>query len=276
MADEPNAQTGEQGQTLGDGSQLTPISSDETTSQRRDAVSRVELEKVIRERQVAKQRARNAEQQLAALQKELASTVDERHREDFGVSNPDGNAYAVATGGDTCSSSPSRVDVAAVNDNSDLTEKLRVREIQLASLLRDQQLRATALAAGAVNPDQVVGLLRTRVVMEESSDGQFVPKLLDGQGRPLVDENGTVADVETLVTQYLSEPGNANLLRASLAPGSGVRPAGGPVHLESVPHTLAGFNALPSEARREAAMKMSSRQRKAMLGIAPPENAGYL
>jgi len=204
-------------------------------------VPRAELEKVIRERQAAKCRARTAEQQLAALGA-LPQTV-----EDDDAPAPDA-----------------------------LRRKLQERESQLASLLRDDQLRLAATRAGAINPDQVVGILRSRVVVAEQTDGGLAPVILDAGGKVELTAEGSPMDVDTFVGRFLSDPSQANLLRSSSAPGSGARPAGRPAGESTPPQTLAEFNALPPGRRRHAAMRMSQKQREAMLGIARPGRDGYL
>jgi len=209
----------------------------------RDMVPRAELEKVIRERQAAKQRARKAESELASLAALPSSST----------ADPD-------------SSEPAET----------LQRKLRLRETQLAALLRDQQLRQAAARAGAINPDQVVGILRPRVVMAEGDDGELCPVFLDEAGRVELAEDGSAPDADAFVGRFLADPAQANLLRSSSVPGSGARPVGGTAPAEAVPQTLAEFNALPASRRRDAAMRMSRRQREAMLGIARPGADGYL
>ena len=241
--------------------------SDEPNTEARDVVSRAELDKVIRERQLAKQRAREAQAELATLRARLHSTDNaaEPARQDQPAEPaPDGAAVP---------SKPSDVEAQQL---SALTEKLRAREIQLAGVLRDKRLEAAATAAGALNPAQVVSILRPRVQMAASEEGQFFPRILDAGGRPLLDDNGPVTDVEAFVEAFLREPANANLVKASSSPGSGARPAGGAAHSEPACRTLTSFNALEPEKRRAMALKMSKRQRQAMLGIAAPDRAGYL
>ncbi len=161
-------------------------------------------------------------------------------------------------------------------DARTLRRRLAARERQLAALLRDQRLRAAALAAGAVNPDQVVALLRQQVRMVEGADGQFAPCFLDGRGRVAADEAGKLLDADGFVRTYLSRPENANLVRAGSVGGSGARLAGSAAAADGVPTTLADFNALDPRERRRVALKLSRRQREALLGLRPNEGAGYL
>ena len=100
----------------------------------REMVSRAELERVIAQRQAAKARAREAEQRLAEM----------RGRPNAGGADgpPEGDREDDAT------------TLTALQG-----ENLQLKR-QLTSVLRDQGLRAAASAAGAVNPDQVVALLR--------------------------------------------------------------------------------------------------------------------
>ena len=189
--------------------------SDESALDARDTVSRAELEKVIRERQAAKERARAAEAELAATRKKLAAADagDQPTRESPPAGqHPDGDGRAAEarrnapTRPDDNATGPAQDDIPGRPSQSDLEARLRSRELQLASLLRDQQLRAAAEAAGAVNPDQVVALLRTRVVMEESANGEFIPSFLDERGRSLVDANGAPPDADAFVGEFLLGP----------------------------------------------------------------------
>jgi len=236
--------------------------SDEPKEEAREVVSRAELAKVIAERQAAKDRARKAEQALTALRER----PDPPAETTTGQDRPAEEA-APATAG---------VADSADEDLSALRKRLRSREDQLAGILRDQRLRTAAAGAGAVNPDQMVAMLRSHVVMAEGADGQFAPGILDASGRPLLDDNGSPMGLETFVARFLSQSDNANLLRSSSAPGSGAKPAGGATGAEVAPRTLAQFNALPPERRRAVALGISRQQRQALLGLTPSAEAGYL
>lgn len=269
MLSESDAQTGQEGQDESASSQQPMTDGPEgPQSNARDMVPRAELDKVIRQRQIAKQRARDAERQLAAAREKLPNTppADDGGPKEDGDADDGERDRDYAPGGDA----------AMRLQNTRLIEDLRSREKKLASVLRDQQLYAAAVAAGAVSPSQIVELLRTRMAMEALPDGEFAPSFLDEGGRPLLDTDGPVSDVDAFVTSYLSHPSNANLVRSSSVPGSGAKPAGGSSNLVTEPCTLAEFNALPLERRREVALKMSKHQREAMLGISPPTHGGYL
>ena len=238
--------------------QDVPADLDKSANTVPDAVSRAELDKVIDQRQQAKDRARRAEEQLASLREQL---------DDLSASKQGPQDTQAAASDDSDGEGA---------DGEQLTQRLRMRELQLAGLLRDQQLRAAAAGAGAVNPDQVVALLRTRVVMTAEPGGEFAARGLDDAGQPLIDETGQPVDVDALVGQFLSRAENANLVRAASAPGSGARQAGGSPDVEAIPRTLAGFNALSIGQRRQAAMGMSKGQRESLLGIEQAGRAGYL
>ncbi len=174
-------------------------------------------------------------------------------------------------------------DVPAAADAEDLQEADQtVREenaqlkCQLTSLLRDRDLRAAAAAAGAINPDQVVALLRPRVQMAVGEDGRFVPTFLDEQGRPIADGDGPGADVQAFVGLFLSLPENANLVKANTTPGSGARPAGGALRSEARPRSLEEFNGLPEEQRMQWALEMGPERLRGLLGMSNPREQGFL
>ena len=140
----------------------TDVPQDDDPAQ--ETVSRAELEKVIAQRQAAKLRARKAEQKLTELEARLNAAS--------GAEAPSGDNDGAG-----------RAEEAIQEVNAQLKR-------QLTSLLRDQGLRAAAAAVGAINPDQVVALLRPRVQMDVHADGRLVPKFLDGQGRPIAQGDG--------------------------------------------------------------------------------------
>jgi len=219
----------------------------------REAVSREELAKVIAQRQAAKARARLAERRLAELQAGANADPD--------AADADAAAEAPADAGET---------------GEDLrAENARLRE-QLTRVLRDQGLRAAAAAAGAVNPDQVVALLRPRVRMDPGPDGRFVPTLLDEEGRPMDDGEGPAGGLETFVGLFLSLPENANLVRAEATGGSGARPAGGQALPERRPRSLAEFNALPEARRLQWALELGPDRLRTLLGLEDGSDPGFL
>jgi hypothetical protein len=297
----------------------------------RQTVPRAELEKVIRERQAAKQRARSAEAQLAELRRRLGGGTglaggtgfqpvagDEAGldisdanlaQDDRGLpqgesstiapadADDDVAAAAATAPGDSSLLSPADAgdDVAAAaatapnssapaaeesaaapSPDRTLRRRLAARERQLAAQLRDQRLRSAAQTAGAVNPDQVVSLLRQRVRMVESAGGQYAACFLDEHGRMALDEAGKLLDAEGFVRAYLSRPENANLVRAGSSGGSGARLAGSAATPDALPLTLADFKSLDPRERRKVALKLSRRQREALLGLSAGEGTGYL
>lgn len=215
-----------------------------------EMVSRAELEKVIAQRQAAKTRARKAESRLAELETRLdaepAPAPDQADREDA-------DARARALG-----------------------EQNRKLQRQLTNVLRDQGLHAAAAAAGAVNPDQVVALLRPRVQMQEVADGRMRPMVLDDDGLPVADESGEPVDMPTFVSLFLSLPENANLVRSAVTPGSGARPAGGAPALDGRPRSLEEFNDLPEPRRMQWAMELGPAKLRALLGLSRPGDRGFL
>ncbi len=215
-----------------------------------EMVSRAELEKVIAQRQAAKARARKAEQQLAEAEARTgageAEASPEQGRED------------------------TRAQAQAIEDENAQLKR------QLTSVLRDQGLRAAAAAAGAVNPDQVVALLRLRVHMTLGEDGRLAPAFVDEAGRPIADDDGAVPDVQTFVGLFLSLPENANLVRAGATPGSGARPAGGASGPDARPRSLDEFNGLPEERRMQWALEMGPEKLRTLLGMGRAQDQGFL
>ena len=246
-----------------------------------DTVSRAELEKVIGERQAAKERSRTVEQQLAELQKNTKLGIDDEQYKVFqewqtNRSQADKDK-AIKTG-----------DVQAIEDGvrKPLQEKLTAKdqrivrlEGQLTSLLKNQALMVAATAANAVNPDQVVGLLQHRVrIVADAATGQFQPEFLglDGESR-MYDGNGNpVTTAETFVKMYLGLPDNSNLVKAATAAGSGAKPTGGAADSRISPQTLEAYNALPVEERERIAKGMTPEQMKEFLGIPQPGKGGFL
>ncbi len=215
-----------------------------------EMVSRAELEKVIAQRQAAKTRARKAEQQLVELEARIGAGEAEASPDE---GREDTRAQAQAT----------------EDENAQLKR-------QLTSVLRDQGLRAAAAAAGAVNPDQVVALLRPRVQMTLGEDGRLAPALLDEAGRPIADDDGAVPDVQTFVGLFLSLPENANLVRAGATPGSGARPAGGASGPDTRPRSLDEFNGLSEERRMQWALELGPEKLRTLLGLGRSQDQGFL
>lgn len=244
-----------------------------------ETVSRAEMEKVVGERQAAKERARKAEELSTELQKELGTMPLAEELDAFRKWNDDKNARArekaIKDG-----------DVEAIEKGvreplqGKLAEKDQVIDrqgAQLKNILCDQALRKAAESANAHNPDQVVSLLRHRVKMEPADNGEFRPQFLAVSGVPACDDNGErITDAEGFVGQYLQLPENANLVKSSAKPGSGAAPAGGQVDPNRIPATLEEFNALPPEKKVEVSQKMTSAQRRDLAGVSKSADPGSL
>ena len=149
-------------------------------------------------------------------------------------------------------------------------------ERRLMDLLRDQELRAAAVRAHAINPEQVVALLRDRVRMVPSPDGRLEPEFLDlGESASAGAE--CPRDAQALVDLFLSRAENANLVRSIVTPGSGARQAGGlATGLDFMPRSKAEFLSLPSDQRLAVANRMTRQQRDAILGRTGSDGGGYL
>jgi len=236
-----------------------------------DIVSRAEFNKVVGQRQAAKEKVR----QLSAQVDELLARLGE------GAGQPGASAEQDRR--------PARAADANANQEIEtLPEPARARiqdllgrketlEKRLADLLADQELRIAAAAAHAINPDQVVALLRGRVRMIETSDGRFEPHVADPAGRVALDGDKPVRDVRRFVEAFLALPENANLVRCTVIPGSGARQAGAAVtHLDNLPQSKAEFLALPPSQRLTVANRMTRQQRDSILGRAPAGDGGYI
>lgn len=150
-------------------------------------------------------------------------------------------------------------------------------EGRLGGLLRDQELRRAAAQAGAINPEQVVAMLRDRVRLAATPEGRWTFELPAADGRPAPDGARAVRDVQHLVELFLSQSENANLVRPTVAPGSGARQAGGVAAMtDPMPRTKAEFLALPPDKRLALAHRMTRPQRDALLGRNAAEGGGYL
>jgi len=112
--------------------------------------------------------------------------------------------------------------------------------------------------------------------MQERPDGRLGPVFLSDRGDDDWGDDGAPADADAFVQRFLADPAHANLLRATSTPGSGARPDGGAPAEPGVPRTLAEFHGLPADRRREAAMRMTRRQRESLLGLVKPGEGGYL
>ena len=244
-----------------------------------ETVSRAEFNKVVGQRQAAKEKARQltaeVEQLLARLEampdeQELRAYQDWQKRQEAAGIPPDQQGqdmHAIAAR----VRRPLEEKVEALRSSRDALER------RLRDLVRDQELRAAAARANAINPDQVVALLRDRVRLTETDEGQFVPELVDVNGGPVFDGPHRVTETRRFVELFLSLPENANLVRSMVVPGSGARQAGGTAtNTDMMPRTKAEFLSLPADQRLALANRMTAQQRDALLGRGSAEGGGYL
>ena len=222
-----------------------------------EMVRRAEFNKVVGQRQAAKEKVRQLTAELEQL------TVRLRAAETPAAGEPGGSTGLAP-------SDPQR------QEQSDAGVRKDALERRLMDLLRDQELRAAAVRAHAINPEQVVALLRDRVRMVQSPDGRLEPEFLDlGELAPAGAECPT--DAQSLVGLFLSRAENANLVRSIVTPGSGARQAGGlATHLDFMPRSKAEFLSLPSDQRLAVANRMTRQQRDAILGRTGSDGGGYL
>lgn len=260
-------------------SQAGTVEAGQTQTDAREMVSRAEMEKVIGERQAAKERARAAEEVAKKIQADPRLGIQDESWKAFqeweshrGIAERE---KAIKTG--DVEAIETRVREPLQKQNVSLQQRNDVLKGQLTGLLKIQALKSAAVAAGAVNPDQVVGLLRDRVRMvEDTATGQFRPEYIDNDGQPMYDGNGNrIIEADIFVRSYLALPDNSNLVRSRAVPGSGAKLAGGSPDSRK-PTTVAEFLALPPERRQEIANSMSQDERKAFLGIQSQAEQGYL
>jgi len=245
-----------------------------------DSVSRAELDKVIGQRQAAKDRARKAEETIADMKAKLDAMPDPETLEKFKAWSSDKAAQArdkaIKDGDVEAIEKGIREPMEA--ENTALKGKLSSRDAQLSSVLKDQALRTAAEESGAHNPSQVVALLRHRVTMTEQADGTFVPDYRDDQDQPLYDGSAQrVTDARTFVQMFLSQPENANLVKAQATPGSGAQPGGSPPPPPSdKPKTLEEWNALTPEQKAKIGPTLTREERDAMRGRTKPDRQGFI
>jgi len=268
----PTADPTQHGPTGGADTPRNPLDGEE-------AIPRAEFNKVVAQRQAAKEKVRQltaeVEQLLSRLQTlpdgtELRAFQDWKELHESEGISPGQQARDIQA----IASSVRRPLQAQVEE---LRGKRDVLERRLADLLRDQELRVAAARANAVNPEQVLSLLRDRVRMSRRADGQFVPECVDADGQPLPDGSEEVAGTQQLVDLFLSLPENANLVRSTVTPGSGARQAGGLAnHMDFVPRSKAEFLSLPPEERLAVANRMTRQQRDVVIGRKAAGGGGYL
>lgn len=233
-------------------------------------VPRAEFDKVVAQRQAAKEKAR----QLAAVARDLAGRLAGPLAAPAAASAADADASAA--------DDAEFLDLEAIHGRLREPLQRRLAALQaenaaarrrLMELLRDQAVRTAAARAGAINPDQVVVLLRDRVAAADAGAGPDGPASAAGASAG----GDSPAGVRQLVEQFLRQDENANLVGCSVAAGSGARQAGGPgVHVDNLPRTRAEFLALPSEQRAAAALRMTRQQRDELLGRNAQRAEGYL
>jgi len=241
-------------------------------------VSRAELNKVVGQRQAAKEKVRQltAEvERLADLTREMPGDEELRAFREWKELRLGTDAPADENDGDTQAIArrarqPLTTRIEGLQQTKDALER------RFMDLLRDQDLRVAAARANAINPDQVVALLRDRVRMVETDDGRFVPQFVGPDGQGAFDGPEPVRDTDRFVALFLATPENANLLRPTVTPGSGAKPAGGPaIPMDPTPRTKAEFLSLSPEERTRVAHQMTRQQRDTLLGRGPADDGGY-
>lgn len=282
IPDRPVAGPGEAPRPSADPSQHgTPVGADapQTEPGPEEMVSRAELNKVVGQRQAAKDKIRQLTAEMEEVMDRLRGVPGEdelRAFRDWQARQKD-SPVAFAQQGQDIEDIADRVQRPLKARIEDLCRHKDALERRLTDLLRDQELRAAAAHANAINPDQVVALLRDRVRMTETDDGRFLPRFLDADGQPVFIDGQPVTDTRTFVDLLLSMPENANLVRPTVTPGSGARQAGGvAINTESIPRTKAEFLSLPADQRLAVANRMTPRQRDAVLGRTAADGGGFL
>lgn len=248
-----------------------PAGADGAETAETDVVSRGEFNKVVGQRQAAKEKVRQLTAQVSDLLARLGEGSDAADAADSPDSEP-----------------PAAVEPCAGPEVEGLPEpvKTHIRELRgrkealehrLADLLTDRELRSAAVRAGAINPDQVVALLRSRVRMAEAPDGRFEARFADEAGQVAMDGETPIRDVRQFVESFLAMPENANLVRPTVLPGSGARQCGAAATpVDSMPLSKAEFLSLPPSQRLAVANRMSRRQRDSLLGRDRADGGGYI
>ena len=239
-----------------------------------DTVSRAEMDKVIGERQAAKERARAADAAMAEMQKKLEAMPAPETMEAFTAWKLEQDAKAKTTAIESG-------DVAALESKirDPLMKLMEAKDsrnaalkAQLTAILQGNALRSAAAAAGASNPEQVVTLLRGRVKMTETPSGDFQPMYLGEDGTQMYDGAAQpVKDASTFVKLFLAQPGNENLVPAHVTPGSGARPTGGTPNPTGKVQTLEQLAAMTPEQVSDAMASMTPEERRALLPQSGPQ-----
>ena len=242
-------------------------------------VSRAEFNKVVGQRQAAKEKVRHLSTEVEQLLARFHAMPGEEELKVF----QEWKDSQQKAGGIPAHQGQ---DVEAIADRVRQPLEARIEELRgrkdalkrrLTDLLRDQELRVAAARANAINPEQVVALLRDRVRITETDDGQYAPEFVDGSGQPAFVGSERVTETKRFVDQFLSMPENANLVRSTVTPGSGAKQSGGmAINTDLVPRTKVEFLALSPDQRRRVANRMTGRQRDVLLGKSSTDGGGYL
>jgi len=236
-----------------------------------DVVSRAEFNKVVGQRQTAKEKVRL----LTAQVDQLLASLNRTDEQGESPTAPDGGAEGSrATDPEAIEEhlpEPVKAQLAELRGRKETLEK------RLADLLADQELRVAAARARAINPDQVVALLHGRVRMIETTDGRFEPHFIGSDGLVAMDGDKPVRDAQRFVEAFLALPENTNLIRSTVTPGSGARQAGGAMtNMEPIPRSKAEFMALPPSERLAVANRMTRQQRDSILGRGSADQGDYI
>ena len=217
---------------------LEPEHDDAEPADDDDMVDREELRHVIGQRQKLKAKLHDREATIEALQEQVATMTAERSAPPP-EAEPEPKAEPPPEAGEA---------------------RLQALQSQLTGMQRDQAIQNAAARLGAVDPGEVLCLLRSRVRMVEQG-GQFVPEYLDADGKPMLTSAGVpVTDPDSFVSGYLA--GKPHLCKSTTTPGSGAKPAGGQPSGE--PGTLAQLNAMEPDQRAAVVRKMSIEQIRAL------------
>jgi hypothetical protein len=247
-----------------------------------EMVSRAEFNKVVGQRQAAKEKVRQLTAQVDQLLSRLGQTSEQQNRLDLQDSRPgrhsaekEGRADAQAADLQAIQEhlpAPVKAHVEALRGRKEMLEK------RLADLLADQELRVAAARANAINPDQVVALLHGRVRMVETAAGRYEAHFTAPDGQTAIDGGSKpIRDARHFVDTFLALPENANLVRSTVIPGSGARQAGGVMtHMDPMPQSKAEFLALPPSQRLTVANRMTRQQRDSILGRSSADEGGYI
>jgi len=247
-----------------------------------DVVSRAEFNKVVSQRQAAKEKVRQLTAQVDQLLARLGRTSEQQDRlalQDSKAGRQSAErerpADAQATDLQVIQEhlpAPVKADVEALRGRKEMLEK------RLANLLADQELRVAAARANAINPDQVVALLHGRVRMVETADGRYEAHFTAPDGQAAIDGGSKpIRDARHFVDTFLALPENANLVQSTVIPGSGARQAGGVMtHMDPMPQSKAEFLALPPSQRLTVANRMTRQQRDSILGRSSADEGGYI